>query len=448
METGMVIGLIAGLLGAGAGLFFAFYALGFFQYLGGKKPNPNAVNKETLEKALLALNDPQKPYHLVPGEDTDLVAEWKIVDASWYGIFSKNRLSKAYRARLLLDEERHSVRCFELLGSVSWTAGTDGLSPSINFSKSSFGGRVFSEKSYGLGYGIKDPRSLEVGKVYEYKFDVNEIRAPIIATVKANGWEWVPVTVKRHAVYKNKPPQVSFKKQETVSGCLNCGAPLLPQAKFCPACGKPIATTPEAISPSQQAGSSRRWVPWILVGSGLFIIVFLVILVFNWGMRSDLPTQSSKTVASQPPSSTGQPSPGGKPNTEIIEPSPTKPFIDADASDRFNEEGLKQAQAGRFAEGVELFNKAIKADPSNAKAWNNLGLSYRKLNKIDVAVNAYRRAIQAQPDFALAYKNLGIVLEQSGDKAGAAQAYQKYCQLNPSAPDISAVRERAEQLRK
>ncbi len=174
----MLIGLIIGLLGAGIGLFFALYALGFFQYLGGKKPNPKAVNKETLKKALLALNDPQKPYHLVPGEDTDLLAEWKMVDAAWYGIFSKNRLSKAYRACLLLDEERHSVRCFELLGSVSWTAGTGGVSPGIHFSKSSFGGKVFSEKSYGLGYGIKDPGSLRMGKVYEYKFEVDEIREP------------------------------------------------------------------------------------------------------------------------------------------------------------------------------------------------------------------------------------------------------------------------------
>jgi len=37
--------------------------------------------------------------------------------------------------------------------------------------------------------------------VYEYKFDVNEIRGPIILIVEENGWEWVPVVAKRHAIY-------------------------------------------------------------------------------------------------------------------------------------------------------------------------------------------------------------------------------------------------------
>jgi hypothetical protein len=204
LEVGIIIGLIAGLLGAGVGLFFALYALGFFHYLGGKKINPNAVDKKTLRGALLSLNDPAKPYHIIPGNETDLIAEWKIVDAAWFGIFNKNRLSKAYRAFLLLDEARHSVRCFETLGTVSWTVGAGGLTPSVHYSKSSFGGRILFQKSYGVGYGVKDPGSPEMGKVYEYKFDVDEIRGPIITAVKANGWEWVPVTARRHIT--RKPP--------------------------------------------------------------------------------------------------------------------------------------------------------------------------------------------------------------------------------------------------
>jgi Flp pilus assembly protein TadD len=146
--------------------------------------------------------------------------------------------------------------------------------------------------------------------------------------------------------------------------------------------------------------------------------------------------------------SASQTLPEPKPTTKIIEPAPTKPPVDLEGSEGFNEEGLKKAQEGKFAEGAELFTKAIKANPNNAKAWNNLGLAMRKLGKIDEAVKAYRQAIQAQPDFALAYKNLGIALEQAGDKNGAAQAYNKYCQLDPSAPDRATVQQRAEQLKR
>jgi hypothetical protein len=195
------------IFGGGVGLFCALYALGFFQYLGGKKSSSNAVNKGTLCQKLLALNDPSNPYRILEGttEKTDLLAEWKIVDASWYGIFNKSHLRKVYRALLLLDESRHSVRCFEVVGTVSWTAGTGGPIPRVRYSKSAFGGRILFQKSYGVGYGIKDLKTLKIKKVYEYKFDVNEIRDPITTVVRENGWEWIPVTARRHATYKVWP---------------------------------------------------------------------------------------------------------------------------------------------------------------------------------------------------------------------------------------------------
>ncbi|MDD5312244.1 MAG: hypothetical protein PHO26_04330 [Dehalococcoidia bacterium] len=196
-----LLGLLLGLIGVAAAIFFILYGLGFFDNLGGRENNPNAVSKQVLADRLLALNDPAKPYQIHRVEGTDLVAEWKIVDAAWYGLFNKNRLSQAYRASLLLDETRHSVRCYEELGSVNWTAGTEGLTPTVHYQNSFFGGRVLFKKEYAVGYGITDPATLEAGKVYEYKFDVNEIRGPIVAAVREGGWEWVPVTVKRNATY-------------------------------------------------------------------------------------------------------------------------------------------------------------------------------------------------------------------------------------------------------
>jgi len=196
-----LIGLVIGLLGAGAGMYFMLYAAGFFNYLGGKKSRPDAVGRDVLYSRLLALNDPSRPYSIHGGEDVDLIAEWKIVDASWYGILSKSQLREAYRARLLLDEKRHSVRCYEELGSVSWTAGAEGLTPRVSYRNSFFGGRVLFKKEYAAGYGITDPATLEAGKVYEYKFDVDEIRGPVMAAVRQGGWEWVPVTAKRNATY-------------------------------------------------------------------------------------------------------------------------------------------------------------------------------------------------------------------------------------------------------
>jgi len=202
MDPGLIIGLLSTVAG-GVGIYFALYSLGFFNYLGGKKKGPiPPVSKETLHNRLLALNDLSKPFHVLKGEETDLIAEWKIVDASWYGIFSKNRLKTAYRALLQIDEMRTTVRCFEEFGSIEWTVGTSGLVPIVHFKKSHFRGRILFRKTWGVAYGIKDLKTLKVKKVYEYKFDIDEIRDPMITTVKESGWEWVPVLAKRH-VRKN-----------------------------------------------------------------------------------------------------------------------------------------------------------------------------------------------------------------------------------------------------
>jgi len=442
MEVGLIVGLGAGLIGAGIGLFFALYALGFFQYLGGKKADPRAVDKQTLQQALMALNDPGKPYHIVTGEISDLMAEWKIVDATWCGIFNKTRLSKAYRALLLLDEARHSVRCFEIIGTVSWTAGATGITPTVHYSRSFFSGRILFQKSYGVGYGIKDPRTLDAGKVYEYRFDVDEIRAPIIETVKANGWEWVPVTAKRHAVYKSQPPSSS---SGTADSCAQCGAPRRPGAKFCPVCGRSAGSS-ETAAVLSEARTHRRWIPWVFVSTGLVMTLFTVLVVIQWDKRGAQSNNRLPGVDIPKPIPSVQPELGWQPDTKTRVPAPTAPEVDVKASDRFNEAGLRKIQTGKIMEGAELFTKAVQANPGNAKAWNNFGLAMRTTGKVDEAIEAYRHAIKAQPAFALAYKNLGIALEQAGMNAEAVQAYLKYAELYPAAADVSAVKERAREL--
>lgn len=235
----MIIGLLIGIIGAGTGVYFALYAAGFFQYLGGKKASPSAISKAELTQRLLALNDPSKPYHIIKGEDTDLIAEWNIVDARWYGIFSKNRLSENYRALLLLDEARHSVRCYEELGKINWSAGTNGLEPNVYYQKNTFGGRILYKKERGKGYGIKQLSPVEAGEVYDYNFDVNEIRDPIEATVKESSWEWVPVTGRKNATYKSLPATVMAAKANSAF-CSQCGEKVSSDATFCPRCGQKI----------------------------------------------------------------------------------------------------------------------------------------------------------------------------------------------------------------
>ena len=174
--------------------------MGFFQYLGGKKKSLSAIPIEALRGKILALDSPELPYRITQAKETDFVLEWKIADAKWYGIFSKERVRETYRAFILLDESRKTARYYEELGSVLWHVSTDGISkPSVHYRKEFLKGRILFKKSFGVQYGIKEDKMF--GKVYEYTFDIGYARDPLKKVVEENGWEFVSVARKAYAVY-------------------------------------------------------------------------------------------------------------------------------------------------------------------------------------------------------------------------------------------------------
>jgi len=50
-----------------------------------------------------------------------------------------------------------------------------------------------------VAYGIKSLKPFETGELYNINFDVNMIRGPIIETVERAGWNFTPVSARRHA---------------------------------------------------------------------------------------------------------------------------------------------------------------------------------------------------------------------------------------------------------
>jgi hypothetical protein len=194
-----IIGGIIGVLAALGGVFVALYATGMFEYRGGKKkPGVESIEKEKLKKNILAVNSSDLPYQINPAENTDLELIWKIVDARWLGVFAKERLKQTYRAYIYLDESRHAVRFWQAIDNVEWVAGA----PKIHFQKEFFRGKVIYQKSSGVQYGVKEDGTL--GKVYEYKFDINDIVGPVRKAALDGGWEFVEVMRKRNAM---KPAQ-------------------------------------------------------------------------------------------------------------------------------------------------------------------------------------------------------------------------------------------------
>lgn len=175
-------------------LIFVFVLIKGITRLMTARPQPGVIPVSGLElrDRLLALNSPDRPFTVRDGEESDLVAEWKIVDSSWWGVFSKAGLKKTYRLLLALDADKREVRAFEEEGAVEWQGGA----PAVSYSIQKFRGVNLFRYERGVGYGLKEG-TLEPGKVYDYRFDVREIKGPVIDAVTAAGWRFAPVLLKR-----------------------------------------------------------------------------------------------------------------------------------------------------------------------------------------------------------------------------------------------------------
>ena len=122
--------------------------MGLFDKLKGvKEPEEGTpvLPRDELAERLMAVNEDRVPFTVAAGkggEEGDLVAEWKIVDATWYEIFAKAGLEKSHRILLVLDEKENEVRALEQSMDVEWSAGV----PNLSFSAEKFQGRTLGEQ--------------------------------------------------------------------------------------------------------------------------------------------------------------------------------------------------------------------------------------------------------------------------------------------------------------
>lgn len=173
--------------------------MGMFDKLKGiKEPQEGTapVSEREMREKLLALNNDQIPFTVTSapgGKEGDIVVDWKIVDASWYEIFAKAGLEKSHTIRLGLDGKSNEARILEETRDVEWRVGVPSLSASVEV----FRGRTITSKEFGTAFAWKGVNPLDYGQVYEYKFDVAEMKGPIAEVVTGNGWTYRPVMSRR-----------------------------------------------------------------------------------------------------------------------------------------------------------------------------------------------------------------------------------------------------------
>ncbi len=105
----------------------------------------------------------------------------------------------------------------------------------------------------------------------------------------------------------------------------------------------------------------------------------------------------------------------------------------SDFSPLFVARGLcKQISKGEFTPSPEEdFQQAIKIDPSNSSAHNQLGLIYQDRGDLESAETEFRLALAYKPDFFVALNNLAAVLIRQGKYDEAIRLLQRAIALQP-----------------
>lgn len=86
----------------------------------------------------------------------------------------------------------------------------------------------------------------------------------------------------------------------------------------------------------------------------------------------------------------------------------------------------------KFDEAVEMFDRALRIDPTDAVAHYNMGNAMLALNKFADAARHFEDAARLRPDYAESYANWGAALGGEGDADGAVKQFRHALDINPS----------------
>lgn len=95
------------------------------------------------------------------------------------------------------------------------------------------------------------------------------------------------------------------------------------------------------------------------------------------------------------------------------------------------EQGKALYFESRFEEAIACYDKALKAEPNNPKAWFSRGATLVKLQQFEEALAAYDKATQLKPDFAEAWFGRATLLAKQQQFTAAIAAYEQATTLKP-----------------
>jgi tetratricopeptide (TPR) repeat protein len=90
----------------------------------------------------------------------------------------------------------------------------------------------------------------------------------------------------------------------------------------------------------------------------------------------------------------------------------------------------------RYKEAEKEYKEVLRINSDDAWAHNNLGLLLYELKRYEEAEKEYKKALQTNPDYAKAHYNLGNLLYDLKRYPGAEKEYKEALQINPDYAEV------------
>lgn len=102
----------------------------------------------------------------------------------------------------------------------------------------------------------------------------------------------------------------------------------------------------------------------------------------------------------------------------------------------YNNLGFHVAEAGRPAEAIPLFERALQLRPGDADARDNLGSALRAVGRSTDALENFRAAVQLRPKFVAARLHYAAMLDEKGRTTDAIAQYEEALRLMPESAEV------------
>ena len=105
--------------------------------------------------------------------------------------------------------------------------------------------------------------------------------------------------------------------------------------------------------------------------------------------------------------------------------------LNPDNAEAHNNLGIALSQKGQTDEALRQFHETIRLRPNNAEAHNNFGIALGQKGQTGEAIRQFQESIRLKPDYADAHNNLGAALELQGQTDEAIRHFQEALRLKP-----------------